>query len=75
MTEDQLEQEALGWARTRAASVQLRLTNDRRHAKLPRFRVADSCTPSSHQGSRANETQELMRAVRAEHYVFSTNGA
>ena len=42
---------------------------------MPRFRVADSCTPSSHQGSRANVAQELMRAVQAEHYVFSTNGA
>jgi len=29
----------------------------------------------SHHGSRANVTQELMRAVQAEHYVFSTNGA
>lgn len=29
----------------------------------------------SHHGSRANVTQELMRAVQAKHYVFSTNGA
>jgi hypothetical protein len=75
LTEDQLEQEALGWARTRAAIVCKTQLHARRHAKMPRFRVADSCTPSSHQGSRANVTQELMRAVQAEHYVFSTNGA
>ena len=29
----------------------------------------------SRHGSRANVTQELMRAVQAEHYVFSTNDA
>jgi beta-lactamase superfamily II metal-dependent hydrolase len=29
----------------------------------------------SHHGSRANVTQDLLRAVQAEHYVFSTNGA
>jgi beta-lactamase superfamily II metal-dependent hydrolase len=29
----------------------------------------------SHHGSRANVTQELLKAVQAEHYVFSTNGA
>jgi hypothetical protein len=29
----------------------------------------------SHHGSRANVTQELMRAVQAENCVFSTNGA
>ena len=29
----------------------------------------------SHHGSRANVTQELMRAIQAGHYVFSTNGA
>jgi beta-lactamase superfamily II metal-dependent hydrolase len=29
----------------------------------------------SHHGSRANVTQDLMRSVEAEHFVFSTNGA
>jgi beta-lactamase superfamily II metal-dependent hydrolase len=29
----------------------------------------------SHHGSRANVTQELLRSVQAEHFVFSTNGA
>lgn len=29
----------------------------------------------SHQGSRANVTNDLLAVVRADHYVFSTNGA
>jgi beta-lactamase superfamily II metal-dependent hydrolase len=27
----------------------------------------------SHHGSRANVTSELLTAVRADHYIFSTN--
>jgi len=29
----------------------------------------------SHHGSRANVTSELLKAVRADHYIFSTNNA
>lgn len=45
-----------------------------RQRRLPGGLVVDAIK-LSHHGSRANVTNDLLKAIRADHYVFSTNNA
>lgn len=45
-----------------------------RKRKQPRGLALDAIK-LSHHGSRGNTTNDLLKAVRADHYIFSTNGA